>query len=274
MEHNFSKKIDLAYKSVYPFINTHIRIGIILGSGWGDFISELKGSEIPYSKISSFPQPTVRGHPGVLKISSPFAVMAGRFHFYEGFSMDDIVAPVFFLEKLGVQYLIITNAAGGINRRFKPSDVVLIKDHINLMGANPLSGNDTANIKTRFTDMSEAYSLKLRKMIRNKLDISLDEGVYAAMPGPSYETPAEIRMLERIGADMVGMSTVPEVIAAAALGIEVIGLSSITNLAAGIQGMPLNHEEVLSTGKKMIPRLKQMIFGITDLLKNELSDEE
>ncbi len=246
------------------------KIGLILGSGLGEFAEELEGIEIPYGEIEGFPTPTVEGHRGLLKVGKSAAVLSGRCHYYEGYSLDEVVLPVFLLHGLGVKTLIITNAAGGINREFAPGDLVLIRDHINLLGMNPLRGPNPGALGPRFPDMSEAYPQSLRKLAREvwrKAGTSmLKQGIYAAFPGPSYETPAEIRMAERMGADLVGMSTVPEVIAANFLGLRVLGISCVTNMAAGIQDRPLSHKEVVETGRKVQPVFKGLLDGLLELL--------
>jgi purine-nucleoside phosphorylase len=252
-------------------------VGLILGSGLGAFVEQVQGRNVPFSSIEGFPQPTVEGHTGTLRLGGSLAVMAGRFHYYEGLSMDDLVLPVFLLYGLGVRTLIVTNAAGGIRREYRPGQLVLIRDHINLMGANPLRGPNPEGFGPRFPDMSEAYSLRLRQLARRFAPApdgkpaaaasavgELPEGVYAAFPGPTYETPAEVRMAEAMGADLVGMSTVPEVIAARYLGMEVLGLSMVTNLAAGILDQPLSHREVVETAGRVIPALTQLLGGILE----------
>ncbi len=246
------------------------KIGLILGSGLGEFAEGLEGIEIPYSEIEGFPTLTVEGHRGLLKVGKSAAVLSGRCHYYEGYSLDEVVLPVFLLHGLGVKTLIITNAAGGINREFAPGDLVLIRDHINLLGMNPLRGPNPGALGPRFPDMSEAYPQSLRKLAREawrKVGTSkLKQGIYAALPGPSYETPAEIRMAERMGADLVGMSTVPEVIAANFLGLRVLGISCVTNMAAGILDRPLSHKEVVETGRKVQPVFKGLLDGLLELL--------
>ncbi len=240
--------------------------GVILGSGLSGIAERVPGSEVPYSQIEGFPNPTVSGHRGVLKLGEHTALLAGRFHLYEGHPLDNIVLPVFLLWGLGVRTLIVTNAAGGIARHFRPGDLVLIADHLNLLGANPLSGPNDDDLGERFPDMSHAYSPELRATARRAAGRDLAEGVYAALPGPSYETPAEVRMLERLGADMVGMSTVPEVIAARYLGLSVLGISCITNMAAGVIDQPLSHAEVIETGKRAEHEMSDLILRILELL--------
>ncbi len=235
------------------------KIGLVLGSGLGAFSEELtQARRIPYRKIPSFPHSTAVGHAGELVIGNvgevPVAVMNGRVHFYEGYSLKEVTFPMRVFGRMGVRSVILTNAAGGINRQFSECGLVLIRDHINLQGSNPLLGPNEEKFGPRFPDMTRAYSKRFREMAREeaqRLGIGLSEGVYACLSGPSYETPAEIRYLEKIGADMVGMSTVPEVIVASHMGIDVLGISCVTNMAAGILDKPIHHEEVLEAGAKV-----------------------
>ncbi len=241
------------------------QVAVVLGSGLGAFAQELSEAlAIPYSEIPGFPQSTAVGHAGKLIFGYvdgvPTAVMAGRFHLYEGYTAAQAAFGVRVLGRLGAKHLIVTNAAGGIGAQLTEGCLVLITDHINLQGQNPLTGPNDASLGPRFPDMTEAYSARARS-IALELHPDLKEGVYAALPGPSYETPAEIRYLRIIGADLVGMSTVPEVIAANHMGIEVLGISCVTNLAAGMSGKKLNHEEVLAAGE-------QVRGSLVTLLKN------
>jgi purine-nucleoside phosphorylase len=247
----------------------------VLGSGLGALACDLSGSvEIPYCDIPGWPGSTAAGHAGKLVIGRlgerDVAVMAGRAHLYEGYSPAQVTHGVRVLGALGVRAIVFTNAAGGINLSLKRGGLVLISDHINLQGGNPLVGPNDDALGPRFPDMSDAYSESFRstaKQVAMELGIAVQEGVYAALTGPSYETPAEIRYLRAIGADVVGMSTVPEVIVARHMGIEVLGISCVTNMAAGILPNKIDHEEVLETGamvrdtlvrylKNLIPRLQ------------------
>jgi purine-nucleoside phosphorylase len=247
----------------------------VLGSGLGALACDLSGSvEIPYCDIPGWPGSTAAGHAGKLVIGRlgerDVAVMAGRAHLYEGYSPAQVTHGVRVLGALGVRAMVFTNAAGGINLSLKRGGLVLISDHINLQGGNPLVGPNDDALGPRFPDMSDAYSESFRstaKQVAMELGIAVQEGVYAALTGPSYETPAEIRYLRAIGADVVGMSTVPEVIVARHMGIEVLGISCVTNMAAGILPNKIDHEEVLETGamvrdtlvrylKNLIPRLQ------------------
>lgn len=228
-------------------------IGIILGSGLGALADEIQGVKIPYSEIPGFKASNVIGHAGNLIIGElsdkNIVAMQGRIHYYEGHTLQEVVYPVRVMQKLGIKSLIVTNAAGGVNTSFKPGDLMLIEDHINLTGNNPLIGPNIDEFGLRFPDMTQAYSRNLIS-IAEKSSGKLKKGVYACMSGPSYETPAEIRMLRTIGADAVGMSTVPEVIAARHAGVEVLGISCITNMAAGVLDQPLHHLEVMETAKQ------------------------
>lgn len=250
-------------------------IGVILGSGLGDFADELEErTEIPYEEIPGWPRTTAAGHAGKLVVgkvgSREVAVMAGRPHLYEGYSPAQVVYPVRVLGKLGVRALVATNAAGGINLSYRRGGLVLISDHINLQGCNPLVGPNDDALGPRFPDMSEAYSRRYRELAREvaaELGIELAEGVYAAVLGPSYETPAEIRYLRTIGADLVGMSTVPEVIAANHMGMKVLAISCVTNMAAGILPRRLTHEEVLETGRMVRDTLVRFLKALLPRLE-------
>ncbi len=235
------------------------QVGLVLGSGLGAFAEEVTDRvEIPYQKIPHWPRSTAIGHAGKLVLGTvegtPVAVMAGRVHLYEGYRVKEVVFPVRVMGALGVRSLVVTNAAGGINVNFGQGGLVLISDHLNLQGTNPLVGPNDDRFGVRFPDMTEAYDRRFRALAHQAaeaLGLRLNEGVYAALSGPSYETPAEIRYLRAIGADMVGMSTVPEVIVANHMGIRVLGISCVTNMAAGILDRKLSHQEVLDTGEQV-----------------------
>ena len=258
-------------------ITVEPRIGVVLGSGLGAFADTLEGaSEISYSEIPGWPQSTAIGHAGKfvagLAGGVPVAVLAGRAHLYEGYTARDAAFGIRTLDRLGVDAVILTNAAGGVNKDYNPGDLILIADHINLLGQNPLTGPNDESIGPRFPDMSEAYSKQLRHAAREagrSMGLELNEGVYAALPGPSYETPAEIRYLRAIGADLVGMSTVPETIAANHAGMKVLGISCVTNHAAGVIEGKLDHKEVLEVGERMkgtlIELLRRVIPGIVGI---------
>ncbi len=252
----------------FIFSKTALRpkIALVLGSGLGAFADEFSSAtKIPYVKIPHFPQSTAIGHAGKLVIGKvgaiPVAGMQGRVHLYEGYSVKEVAFPIRVFARMGVKAVILTNAAGGIKQEFVQGRLVAISDHINLQGVNPLSGPNEERFGARFPDMTSAYDRKFREMALGegkRMGIGMDEGVYAALAGPNYETPAEIRYLREIGADLVGMSTVPEVIAARHSGIRVLGISCVTNAAAGILDRPLRHEEVLDTAE----RVKEQFIGL------------
>jgi purine-nucleoside phosphorylase len=235
------------------------QIALVLGSGLGAFADEFESAtKIPYAEIPHFPKSTAIGHAGQLVVGKvgdiPVAGMQGRVHLYEGYSAKEAAFPIRVFARMGVKAVILTNAAGGIKREFVQGQLVVIRDHINLQGVSPLTGPNDERFGQRFPDMTVAYDRRFREITvgeGNRNRIGLYEGVYAALPGPSYETPAEIRYLRTIGADLVGMSTVPEVIAARHSGIRVLGISCVTNAAAGILDQPLDHKEVLETAERV-----------------------
>ena len=235
------------------------RIGLVLGSGLGSFADDLNDAvRIPYAHIPGFPRSTAIGHAGQLVIGKsgniPVAVMQGRTHLYEGYSAAEVAFPTRVLARAGIRALVLTNAAGGINVEYGQGALVVVRDHINLQGQNPLSGANDERFGPRFPDMTYTYDKRYREIALEegrKLSIPPREGVYAALPGPSYETPAEIRYLRAIGADLVGMSTVPEAIAARHMGINVLAISCVTNMAAGILDQPITAEEVIETGERV-----------------------
>ncbi|MBN2723852.1 MAG: purine-nucleoside phosphorylase [Deltaproteobacteria bacterium] len=245
-------------------------LGLILGSGLGDFADTLENSvRIPFGDIPGFSVSTVSGHAGVLVCGisggKKVAIMQGRVHYYEGHEMEKVIFPARTLVMMGCKTLIITNAAGGISPSLAAGDLCLITDHLNYMGTNPLRGPNDSRLGARFPDMSDIYSKKLREQvlaIAASSGITLKEGVYAAMPGPTYETPAEISMLKTVGASMVGMSTVPESLAAHHMGASIIGISCISNLAAGISPVPLTHDEVKETANRISAVFKKLIQEI------------
>jgi len=252
--------------------NFEPEIGIVLGSGLGDLADKYCDIAIPYSNIPHFAKSTVQGHKGQLVFADingrKVVMMQGRNHFYEGHSMSDVTYPIKVIKKLGVKTLILTNAAGAVNKSFRPADLMVITDHINFMGTNPLIGRNDENFGVRFPDMSEVYSKNLIKIVDaagRLLKLDLKHGVYMATTGPSYETPAEIRMARFMGADAIGMSTVPEAIVANYCGIEVIGISCISNYATGVSTKKLSHEEVIETTDKVKSKFKELVLL---LLKN------
>jgi purine-nucleoside phosphorylase len=248
---------------------------LVLGSGLGAFADELsERKDIPYADIPGWPHSTAVGHAGKLIIGKlddlEVAVMAGRAHLYEGYSMQQVTFGVRVLQSIGARSMVFTNAAGGINLTLERGGLVLISDHINLQGANPLVGSNDDSLGPRFPDMTDAYSKAYRdtaRRVASELCIPMTEGVYAAMSGPSYETPAEIRYLRTIGADVVGMSTVPEVIVANHMGMKVLGISCVTNMAAGILPQKINHEEVLETGAMVRDTLVRLLKALLPRLE-------
>jgi purine-nucleoside phosphorylase len=247
------------------------RVGLVLGSGLGAFAGDLEDAvAIPYEEIPGFARSTVEGHAGRLVAGRvagvPVVVQQGRFHFYEGYTLDEVTFPVRVLGLLGIKSLVLTNAAGGLNNSFRQGALMLISDHLNLMGTNPLLGANDARFGTRFPDMSDVYDREFQEAViceAQAMQIELKRGIYAALTGPSYETPAEIRMLRALGADAVGMSTVPEAIVARHMGIKVLGISCITNMAAGVLDRPIDHAEVIETGEQV-----RVIF--TELLRRTI----
>ncbi len=255
------------------------RIAVVLGSGLGGFASQLENpTSIPYAEIPHFPQSTVVGHNGQLVIGTmgtlhgvAVTVMQGRVHGYEGYSSQEITFPIRVLARMGIGTVILTNAAGGIRSSFEQGQLVLISDHINFSGSNPVSGPNDERLGQRFFDMTEAYSRRLRRLSQDaakEVGFTLEEGVYVGLPGPSFETPAEIRAFRTLGADLVGMSTVQETIAARHMGLEVLGISCVTNMAAGIQAEPLSHEEVMETGRRVEARLAQLLTRVIPTITN------
>lgn len=275
---NLAARVEKAAKFVLEQTALRPRIGLVLGSGLGKFAEELLDpTRIPYARVPHFPTSTAIGHASQLVIgilgSSPVAVMQGRVHPYEGYSPQEVTFPIRVLAKMGVGAVILTNAAGGINLQYKQGQLVIIRDHINLQGANPLVGLNDDLLGPRFPDMTEAYYKPYRQIAREegaRLGLDCPEGVYAALLGPSYETPAEIRFLRTIGADLVGMSTVPEVIVARQMGIKVLAMSCVTNMAAGVLDQPLSHKEVLETGARVQGQLISLLRAVTPRIAEDV----
>jgi len=271
-EKNFSTKLAEARDYLMERVGTLPELGVILGSGLGAFADLVKEKVvIPYKDIPHFPISTVEGHAGQLVFGKvegrKVVVMQGRFHFYEGYTMQEVTFPIRVMQVLGVTGLVVTNAAGGINPDFHPGDLIIIKDHINMMGDNPLRGANLSTLGPRFPDLSDAYNADWRQkafVIAKDWGIKPQEGIYAAMSGPNYESPAEIRFLRTIGADMVGMSTVPEVIVANHGEMKVLGISCVTNMAAGILPQKLSHVEVMETAARIE---KQFVHFVKALVK-------
>ena len=271
---DLSQRIQEAAAFIRQRLTTMPTIGLILGSGLGDFADTLENRVvIPFAEVPDFPQPTVEGHAGAFVIGDcqgkTVIALQGRIHYYEGHPQSVITIPVRVMALLGVKRLILTNACGGVNLNFVPGDLMLLSDHINFSGANPLIGPNLAEFGPRFPDMSDIYTKALRSQIMTlaeKNGIALRQGVYAMYSGPSYETPAEIRMFRTLGADAVGMSTVPEAIVAAHCGMEVVGISCITNMAAGVLPQKLNHQEVVETAAIVHDKFHRLLQLILDLL--------
>ena len=274
MSDSLFEKATAAAESVLARTELRPAIGIVLGSGLGAFADQLQMPvAIPFAEIPHFPRSTVPGHGGRLVIGKiaalPVAVMQGRVHAYEGYSSDEVTFPVRVIGRMGVRRLVLTNAAGGINPALRQGQLVLIADHINFSGRNPVVGKNDERFGPRFFDMSEAYSSRLRRMAHEaarEMNFRLNEGVYIGVLGPSFETPAEIRAFGTMGADLVGMSTVQETIAARQMGIEVLGISCVTNMAAGIQKEPLSHEEVMETGRQVEAQLAELLSRIVPIM--------
>lgn len=268
------KKLGAAAAHIKNVKPCNPKVGIILGSGLGAFVDQIEDKTIiSYDDIPHFHKTTVEGHAGKLILgrvgTTEVAILQGRFHCYEGLDMDDVVFPTRLLSTLGVENLILTNAAGGINEKYKSGDLVIIEDHINMMGRNPLVGPNIDEMGPRFPDMTKAYHPELRSLIESSakdLGYSMQKGIYAGVLGPTYETPAEVRMLRAIGADVVGMSTVPECIAANHIGMKVCGVSCVTNMASGIENVELKHEDIkdeaLRVMEKFTTILKEVVTRI------------
>jgi purine-nucleoside phosphorylase len=271
-------RADRAAKYILAKTKLRPRIALVLGSGLGDFADEFgNATKIPYAKIPNFPQSTAIGHAGRLVIGNvgniPVAAMQGRVHLYEGYSAKEVAFPIRVFARMGIQAMIVTNAAGGINRNYSQGCLVVIRDHVNLQGVNPLVGPNDERFGLRFPDMTHAYDREFQRFVTEegkKLALSIHNGVYLAVQGPSYETPAEIYSFRTIGADLVGMSTVPEVIAARHCGMRVLGISCVTNAAAGILGQPLNHNEVLETAERIKSQFIALLKAVIPRIAAEL----
>jgi len=273
------ERAEAAAQFIFSQTFARPKIALVLGSGLGAFADEFShATKIPYAAIPHFPVSTAIGHASRLVIGNVGAVvvagMQGRVHLYEGYSIKDVSFPIRVFARMGVKAVILTNAAGGIKREFVQGRLIVIKDHINLQSANPLSGPNDERFGPRFPDMTNAYDKRFREMTvgeGNRQGLGLYEGVYAALPGPSYESPAEIRYLRTIGADLVGMSTVPEVIAARHCGIRVLGISCVTNAAAGILDQPLNHNEVLETAERIKAQFIALLRAVIPRIAAEIA---
>ena len=271
-------RAERAAKFILAKTKLRPRIGVVLGSGLGAFANELAGAaRIDYKIIPHFPRSTAIGHAGRMVIGKvgdvPVAAMQGRVHFYEGYAQREVIFPMRVMARMGIRAVLITNAAGGINLQFKQGCLVVLRDHINLQGTNPLIGPNEERFGVRFPDMTQVYWKSYQDVALQegkRLGVEMAHGVYAALTGPSYETPAEIRYLRVIGADLVGMSTVPEVIAAAHLGIRVLGISCVTNMAAGILDQPITTEEVLETGERVKADFVALLRAVIPRMNEDL----
>ena len=272
-------RAERAAKFIHAKTKLRPRIGLVLGSGLGSFANELAAAtRIDYKKIPHFPRSTAIGHAGRMVIGKagnvPVAAMQGRVHFYEGYTQQQVIFPMRVMARMGVRAVLITNAAGGINRDYKQGCLVVLRDHMNLQGTNPLIGSNEDRFGVRFPDLTQVYWKPYQEAALQegkRLGVEMAQGVYAALTGPSYETPAEIRYLRTIGADLVGMSTVPEVIAAAQLGIRVLGISCVTNMAAGILDQPITSEEVLETGERVKADFVALLRAVIPRMAEDLS---
>lgn len=254
------------------------RVGVVLGSGLGAFADEFEEAvSIPYQEIPGFGRSTAEGHAGQLVIGKieqvPMLAMKGRLHYYEGYSLEEVTFPIRTFKLLGLKTIILTNASGGVNVQLSPGTLMVITDHMNLMSANPLRGQNDERFGPRFPDMSAVYSPELQEIVMEEArEINLDvrRGVYVALAGPSYETPAEIHLMRNFGADAVGMSTVPEAIVARHMDLEVLGISCITNVAAGVSDEPINHEDVMATGLRVSATFAQLLKRVVVRLNNRV----
>lgn len=269
---------DAAAQFILKRTSLRPRIGLVLGSGLGAFADSLENAaRVPFSEIPNFPCSTAIGHAGRMVVGDvgaiPVAAMQGRVHCYEGYSAQQVTFPIRVFGRMGVGGVILTNAAGGINLSYSQGALVLIRDHINLQGVNPLAGANDDRFGVRFPDMTRAYAPEYRAIAREeakKLGVELYEGIYAALLGPSYETPAEIEYLRRIGADLVGMSTVAEVITARHMNLKVLAISCVTNMAAGILAQPLSHAEVMETSERVRDKFEALLRAVLPRVANQL----
>lgn len=270
-------RAEHAARTIRARINQQPRVAIVLGSGLGGFAEEFEQSvTIPYQEIPGFVTSTAQGHAGSLVVGVveqvPLLAMQGRVHYYEGYSLEEVTFPVRTFKLLGVDTLILTNAAGGVDVQLSQGALMVISDHLNLMGVNPLRGPNDERFGPRFPDMSEVYSRELQELVveeAKEIGVTVRRGIYAALAGPSYETPAEIHMLRSFGADAVGMSTVPEAIVGRHMGMKLLGISCITNMAAGINEQPINHQEVMETGERVRTTFTQLLRRVIKNLPEE-----
>ena len=269
------ERAEKAARLIRARTDADVSVAIVLGSGLGAFADELTDStSIRYDEIPSFARATVEGHAGRLVIGKTnnvtVAAMQGRFHFYEGYSLEEVTFPIRVLKLLGVRTIILTNAAGSLNTEFTPGSLMVITDHINLLGVNPLVGANDVRFGPRFPDLTSVYARRLQDLViseANAIGLDMRRGIYAALSGPSYETPAEIHMVRTLGADAVGMSTVPEAIVARHMNLEVIGISCITNLAAGVSNRPVDHSQVIATGERVRAEFTELLRRVVGRLE-------
>ena len=269
------ERAEKAARLIRARTDADVSVAIVLGSGLGAFADELTDStSIRYDEIPSFARATVEGHAGRLVIGKTnnvtVAAMQGRFHFYEGYSLEEVTFPIRVLKLLGVRTIILTNAAGSLNTEFTPGSLMVITDHINLLGVNPLVGPNDVRFGPRFPDLTSVYARRLQDLViseANAIGLDMRRGIYAALSGPSYETPAEIHMVRTLGADAVGMSTVPEAIVARHMNLEVIGISCITNLAAGVSSRPVDHSQVIATGERVRAEFTELLRRVVGRLE-------
>ena len=270
------ERAEHATRVIRSRISVEPRIAVVLGSGLGGFADDFEESvAIPYEDIPGFVRSTAQGHAGRLVVgkidSVPVLAMQGRGHYYEGYSLEEVTFPVRTFGLLGVKTLVLTNAAGGINVQLTQGALMVISDHLNLMGVNPLRGANDERFGPRFPDMSAVYSPELQELVVDEakaIGVEVRRGIYGALSGPSYETPSEIHLLRNLGADAVGMSTVPEAIVARHMGLEVLGISCITNMAAGISDAPINHEEVMETGNRVRETFAELLRRVIGAVNN------
>ncbi|HST52071.1 MAG TPA: purine-nucleoside phosphorylase [Pyrinomonadaceae bacterium] len=269
------ERAEHAARFIRSRIDEDVRVAVVLGSGLGAFADSLEEAQpLEYTEIPGFARPTVEGHAGRMVVGRvegmQVAAMQGRFHFYEGYTLEEVTFPVRVLGLLGVKSLVLTNAAGGLNNSFTEGSLIVISDHLNLMGTNPLLGKNDTRFGPRFPDMTTVYDHEYQEIAvceAHEMGMELRRGIYAALSGPSYETPAEIRMLRLLGADAVGMSTVPEAIVARQMGLRVLGFSCITNMAAGVLDKPINHEDVIETGARVRETFAELLRRVIPKLQ-------
>ena len=272
------ERAEHATRIIRARINVEPRVAVVLGSGLGGFAEDFEEAvSIPYEDIPGFKRSTAQGHAGRLVIgkvdSVPILAMQGRVHYYEGYSLEEVTFPIRAFALLGIKTLILTNAAGGINVQLQQGALMVLSDHLNLMGVNPLVGPNDERFGPRFPDMSTVYSPELQELVveeAKSIGVEVRRGIYGGLSGPSYETPAEILMLRNLGADAVGMSTVPEAIVARHMGLEVLGISCITNMAAGLSDQPINHEEVMATGDRVRGTFTELLRKVVSAISRRI----